>query len=86
GISSWWIWLITLFILMSCFSTTRASFITTIIFIELLNIFVLVSCFFSSSAVGWFLQFLVFIVVATMEVVISLVSLTRLWYLGIFVY
>nr|AWW03114.1 NADH dehydrogenase subunit 4L [Cichlidogyrus halli] len=85
-LSSLWIWLLPLFILMSCFSTTRISFISAIIFIELLNVFVLIVCFSEGFVVGSFLQFLVFIVVATMEVVISLVSLTRLWCSDIFVY
>nr|AFD18195.1 NADH dehydrogenase subunit 4L [Cichlidogyrus sclerosus] len=62
------------------------SFITVVIFIELLNVLVLLVSFWGGSLIGWFMYFLSFIVVATMEVVISLVSLTRVWSLGTFVY
>nr|WRY68984.1 NADH dehydrogenase subunit 4L [Cichlidogyrus thurstonae] len=84
--SAWWLWLFGLFLIVACFSATRSSFIATIIFIEILNVFVLLVCFFGSSFIGIFLNFLAFIVVATMEVVLSLVSLTRLWSLDIFVF
>nr|WRY68997.1 NADH dehydrogenase subunit 4L [Cichlidogyrus tilapiae] len=84
--STWWIWLIVLFLIFCCFSATRSSFISIIIFIEIFNVFVLMLSFFGGSYIGWFLSFLTFIIVATMEVVISLVSLTRLWYSDMFVY
>nr|WRY69009.1 NADH dehydrogenase subunit 4L [Cichlidogyrus cirratus] len=69
-----------------CFSAARLSFISLIIFLELVNVLVLLASFVTGHLTGSLLCFLSFIVVATMEVVISLVSLTRLWRLNMFCY
>nr|QZR92105.1 NADH dehydrogenase subunit 4L [Cichlidogyrus casuarinus] len=82
----WSFSLMCLVLLLSCFSVSRANFLSILIFIELINVLLLLSIFSEGLITGSFVSFLAFIVVATMEVVISLVSLTRLWSLGVFVY
>nr|YP_010121349.1 NADH dehydrogenase subunit 4L [Scutogyrus longicornis]QRC77978.1 NADH dehydrogenase subunit 4L [Scutogyrus longicornis] len=81
-----WLWLVSIILIFSCFSTVRSSFISVVIFIEIFNVFVLLFSFFMGCFVGGFLHFITFIIVATMEVVLSLVSLTRLWCLDTFVF
>nr|AWW03137.1 NADH dehydrogenase subunit 4L [Cichlidogyrus mbirizei] len=81
-----WILLLLFLVILGCFSSARASFISLVIFLEVINVLVLLLSFLLGSFIGSFLYFLAFIVVATMEVVLSLVSLTRLWCLDMFVY
>lgn len=66
------------FTIFGVLALVKFKFVAVLLVIEAFNVLVLLFCFLSSSG-GSLVGFLVFMVVATMEVRLALVSLTRLW-------
>nr|YP_006460024.1 NADH dehydrogenase subunit 4L [Tetrancistrum nebulosi]ADN44064.1 NADH dehydrogenase subunit 4L [Tetrancistrum nebulosi] len=74
-----------LVILAASFLLSNFRFLSMIIIMEIFNVLVLLNVYFiNSEAVR--MSFLIFMVVATMEVTVSLVCLTRLWDFDSFLY
>nr|QWV61012.1 NADH dehydrogenase subunit 4L [Euryhaliotrema johni] len=65
-------------LMFGCFGLVNFKFISVLLLLENLNVLILLVSYLSCLS-EVYMPFLVFMVVATVEVTLSLVSLTRIW-------